>query len=228
MKRAFICVGILFSCFLVLPGQDIAVVPVKEYDQVSSEYLRDSLLDIYGSGKTLPDGYELQVLIALSYYPELKNARIQFVLDPHAFIPLSSRPKFFTMLRKKDKWIYKVVISDKHGSKWNDAMFRNLPFNAQIGVLGHELAHTAYYQKRGFWSMVGIGLRYPFGTFRARFERNTDRRAIDYGLGWQLLDFAEYTHEKMKDKPGKMADYMSRFYLSPDEIIVYMQKTGLY
>lgn len=228
MKRIILVGLLVFSSYCVAFCQDSDSKVIREY---SPEKFRDRLNQLeksFGKNKIIPPVYELQIYLAVSHYPELADSRIKFVTHRHAAIPLSSRPQFFSMIHRKDKWIYKVVISERPLSDTGISLFRSLPFNAQVGILGHELAHTAYYRDLTFWQVVSIGLRYPFGKFRARFERDTDRRAIRHGLGWQLLDFSEYSGKMLEKKSPKMKEYMARFYLSPDEIRSAMEQSGDY
>jgi hypothetical protein len=69
--------------------------------------------------------------------------------------------------------------------------------------------------------MMLIGLNYPLPSFRARFEKNTDRRAVAHGLGWQLLEYARYARKVM---PYDDTYLGSEYYLSPQEIIQQMEK----
>ena len=48
------------------------------------------LLDEYGQNKSLPAGFELQALLTLSHYPELKTVNPCFLITD-VNIPLSSR-----------------------------------------------------------------------------------------------------------------------------------------
>ncbi len=52
----------------------------------------------------------------------------------------------FSLLRKRDQRTYRVIISDQSLPQMESVLLKNLPFNAQIAIIGHELAHTAEYQ----------------------------------------------------------------------------------
>ena len=51
----------------------------------------NELKELYGHNKVYPAAFEEQILTALSFYPELKNHRIDFQLRK-GYAPLSSRP----------------------------------------------------------------------------------------------------------------------------------------
>lgn len=186
----------------------------KTYNQNDFRGNLDSLKALFGHHKQLPEGYELQALLALSHYPELKDVNIHFS-QTEAIIPLASRPEPVSMFTRKEKWQYNIVISTKSLENLEPILLKNLPFNAQIGIIGHELAHTVFYSDKGIGEMLLIGLNYPFPSFRARFEKNTDRRTIAHGLGWQLLEYATHVREKMDYENTSFGE---AYYLIPDQI----------
>ncbi|GIT20894.1 MAG: hypothetical protein CM1200mP40_05760 [Gammaproteobacteria bacterium] len=85
---------------------------VREYEEIAEQQRYDQLLLEFGNNKELPPGYELQALLALSHYPELKDIKIRFIVDDVG-IPLSSRPLWTSLLRSAKNRTYIVVI-DNH------------------------------------------------------------------------------------------------------------------
>jgi hypothetical protein len=200
------------------------VEPVIQY--FPGDFDIDSLHSIYGFQKELPEGFELQTLLALKHYPELKNTRIKFIIKK-AFIPLSSRPSMFSLLRKRDHRTYRVIISDKSLPQMENVLLKNLPFNAQIAILGHELAHAAEYQTQNSYLLMCTGVLYLWGPYRASMEKETDLRTIEHGLGWQLLEYAEYVRD-VSGANQQQINFMDKFYMPPGEIRKTMEKLELY
>jgi len=198
---------------------------VKLYQQEKHIDKTDSLNQLYGLNKELPPGFEIQALLALKHYPDLKNVKIDFIYKK-TMIPLSSRPKVFSTLRKKENRKYKVIISSESLKAMENILLKNLPFNSQIGIIGHELAHTMYYQDKNFLQVIGIGFMYIFPRYRAKFEKDTDKRTINHGLGYQLLEYAEFVRNQ-SDSSYTNFD-MDKFYLNPDEIKKYMESLSVY
>lgn len=196
--------------------------PIRHYDEATQQQRFEELLGRYGENKELPEGYELQALIALSHYPELKDVRIRFIVDD-VDIPLSSRPFWASMLRSAKNRTYLVVI-DTHRDGSRDALLlKNQPFNAQIGIIGHELAHTVYYLDRSFFGIVGDALC-QLNDCRIEFERATDRRLITYGLGWQRFEHALFVRTQFL---GSEAEALAMeggggAYMSPAELLQEM------
>jgi len=71
--------------------------------------------------------------------------------------------------------------------------------------------------------MMGLGMAYILPRFRARYEKLTDFETIKHGLGWQLLEFAEFARSR-PSVTEKTIGWMDRFYLNPDEIRMFMDE----
>ncbi len=203
--------------------------PQRTYtaDFDSTDYYH--LLEQYGQNKTLPTGYEMQALLALAHYPELVDQPIDFIIQ-EAWIPLSSRPSPWTLLFPWLERRYLVVISSKSIDFLEPILLHNLPFNEQVGVLGHELAHSVYYLDKSALQMTGIAYNYTKASFQKTFERATDKRAIAHGLGFQLYDYAVFVRKAFQ-QPEKMPESVDEAednYLSPQEILEEMKKYPMY
>ena len=201
---------------------------VRHYDKAKEQQRFAQLLERYGENKELPEGYELQALLALSHYPELAHVRIRFIVDD-VDIPLSSRPHWASLLNSAQNRTYLVVIdSDRDGGR-DALLLKNQPFNAQIGIIGHELAHTVYYLDRSLFGIIGDALC-QLSDCRVEFERATDRRLISYGLGWQRFDHALFVRSQFL---GSEADAMAvegggGAYMSPAELLQEMGEFETY
>lgn len=200
--------------------------PVTVYHAEDYKDGYENLLAEYGYMKELPDGFELQTLLALQHYPELRNTRIKFIVKK-AFIPLASRPALYSLLRKRNHRTYRVIISDQSLPQMENILLKNLPFNAQVAIIGHELAHAVEYETLNSHQLSAVGLLYFFGSFRASMEKGTDLRTIEHGLGWPLLDYAEYVRE-VSGSNQRQNDFMDKFYMNPDEIREAILRSELY
>ena len=198
----------------------------------SSEKINALKLE-YGTNKIIPAVYETQILIALSYFPELKNETIEFRLKK-AITPLSSKPTIFGLLQSAKKRKYIITISEETNSKLEPILFKNLNFNAQIGVLGHEISHVSNYITKGFGKMMNIAFIELLSKKQVdNFERNTDITCIKHGLGYQLLDWSKSVRQNLKMDNWRGADNASSIskterYLNPESIINVMLEMSIY
>jgi len=201
---------------------------IREYVEQEQRGNFDTLLEEFGNNKKLPQGFELQALLALSHYPELRDTKINFIVADVS-IPLSSRPHWSSMLRSAKNRTYQVIIDSELNGSREALLLKNQPFNAQVGIIGHELAHTVYYLDRSFFGIVGNALC-QFTDCRIRFERATDRRLIDYGLGWQRFDHATFVRTQIpRDRASAFtAEGGGGAYMSPAEIKRIMEDHAVY
>jgi hypothetical protein len=200
----------------------------REYSESATREIYDQLLLEYGNNKALPAGFELQALMALSHYPELKDVRVSFIVA-NVGIPLASRPHWLSMLRSADNRHYQVIIDNELKGERKALLLKNQPFNAQIGIIGHELSHTVYYLERSFFEILADAVC-QFSKCRIGFERATDSRLINYGLGWQRYDHALFVRSELTKNREAAADSEggNGAYMSPNELLSIMAQNPIY
>ncbi|NQV69668.1 MAG: hypothetical protein HQ498_06550 [Pseudohongiella sp.] len=231
---ALVIIAILESSTLIAADAEQEVVVVKEYIESEQRLHFDALLAEFGQHKELPINFELQTLLALSHYPELKDIKIRFIIDDVG-IPLSSRPHWASMLRSASNRSYQVIMDSNLEGPRDVLLLKNQPFNAQIGIIGHELAHTVYYLNRSFWGIIADALC-QLNACRIDFERATDRRLISYGLGWQRYDHATFVRRRFAPDPKSNAnaelssttEVGRGAYMSPEELLAIMRNIDSY
>lgn len=216
-----------------IPSPDVPgageVVAVKTYDPNMAGGKLAFLMREYGHHKTLAKGFELQCLLALSHYPELKEVPIRFVIQP-AKLQLSARPDPWTLLIPWEKRVYLVIISNDTGRENDPILLPKVPFNEQVGIIGHELGHIAFYLDKKATYFVGLGINYSFrfNQFAPGFERTTDKSAIAHGLGYQLYDFSFFVRKAFGQSLRQIQSERGEIYLSPPEIAEEMAKFEFY
>jgi hypothetical protein len=188
------------------------------------------------SNKIIPDEIKTQALIALSYYPELKKVKIIFrILEKK--IPLTTRPDLFSLLKNRQKRVYIITISSKSNKKLSSILLSNLPFNAQIGVLGHELAHVSDFNRKSTLELISLFFKMLSSGFIDRFEFNTDLICINHGLGYQLLNWSKYVREVLKinnwggasaKNSLKKTGSENQRYMNPETIEKYIAANPIY
>lgn len=232
-------IGRILTCFFLLSllgptntliAQDNPVPQsaVREYIEQEQRTNYDALLVEFGNNKKLPKGFELQTLLALRHYPELRDTKIDFIVADVS-IPLSSRPHWGSMLRSAKNRTYQIIIDSELEGTREALLLKNQPFNAQVGIIGHELAHTVYYLNRSFFGITGNALC-QLTDCRIKFERATDSRLIDYGLGWQRFDHATFVRGRISpDRVSALtAEGGGGAYMSPAEMMQIMKSHEAY
>ena len=216
-------------CFVIvfgfgLRGTEGQINVFKSF--VKSEWLPlyDSLHLNYSHNKKFEKDFELQSLIALSYYPELKDVPITF--EYHDIkTTMEVRPEYLSAFKNHNRR-YIIFIDDKVRNN-EGLLLSEVSFNAQIGVIGHELAHIMDFQHRSVTSLLGLGIDYVFMKNHAKYERSIDEYAIKRGLGWQELEFADFMQNKSK-ATAKYKRFKQINYLSASEIEEEIAKMKVY
>jgi len=153
-----------------------------------------------GNNKKLPIGFEKQALIALSFFPELKEVAVEFEVKKD-MTPLATMPSFWSIFKKPSNRTYIITISNKTTDLFSPILLKNLSYDAQIGVLGHELSHVSDFQHYNFWDFVVHAIRYTFSQpYGDKFEFNTDYICIEHGLGYQLRAWSSDCQQLDKNK----------------------------
>lgn len=224
-----------FSALLVLntaasaqmrsPVKDITYRMIDEYFTLKKEY---------GANKSMPAEFEKQILIALSYFPELKTTPISFVLEKGSSGVIETRPEWLSVFRNSKRRAYVVFIGDSSSKHTPRFMFRNSPVNGQVGIIGHELSHIIYFSHQNTFGLLGLGIAHVSSRYMDRFENKTDSVCIERGLGYQLIDWNIYLRKAfgMQDPENGpdpfISDTARERYMSPARIRQVMKKSKAY
>jgi hypothetical protein len=193
-RRVFL---LMLACCIGLTGLAQQKKPCRHFEK--SDFSREdssSLAEAWGQNKILPPHYALAALVALSYFPELKQTRIEFVTK-HTYSPLKTVPVFPNLVGNRSKRKFVITISDSSIDKLEPILLKQMDFNAQIGVIGHELSHAADFSDRHLGSLVGSGIGHVSSSYIDRFEYRTDSICIAHGLGFQLLAWSRFVRKQL-------------------------------
>lgn len=189
---------------------------IKKFDKDQCERKLDSLRSEFGKNKTdLPKEFETSILVALSYYPELKNSKIKFKSQKIA-TTMNARPTLGSLLfRRKDHFRYVVRINNS--KKDSILQVNDVPFNGQIGLFGHEFFHFVDYRNKQLFHITKRLVSYTNDRKKEVFEKEIDLGTISRGLGWQLYDWSNYVlYESNATIDYK--EFKRLIYMEPEEI----------
>ena len=96
-------------------------------------------------------------------------------------------------------------------------MVDELPFDAQIGVIGHEYGHIIDYMSKNFFMVCYTGIGYMFKSYRSKLENKVDNITISHGLGWQIYHFTAYIQLK-SDASDEYKKYKKENYYSKNDL----------
>jgi len=184
----------------------------KENYEPSLSLLREQV----GCNKSFPTELELECLVALSFYPELRNTAIEFRFGTSDFT-MTSKPKLSSLLKERQRRQYLITI-EKPGTSKNNIEWNELSFNAMVGWIGHELGHILHYSHKTNAGIAFVGVKYAFPGYRRKIERFTDQIAIQHDLGYSLYEGVDYTMNCSR-ATERYKTSQQKYYLQADEII---------
>jgi hypothetical protein len=219
VSRAFFRVFLSFFLLLKMNNGFAQMPnPIKEFKPDSVDiYFKDSVFN-----KTIPQTYEQQIRVALAYYPTLKQTKIIFKVKKTR-TPLAATT-FWSAFRQPSKRTYVITISSESNIPFlNKIILDSLGFNAQIGVLGHEISHILEFNSKNSLFFIGLVLKNLNKKAIDTFENDTDRRCIEQGLGYQLLAWSTEVRHNLNIKEWRGADNLGNQkrerYMSPPTIL---------
>jgi hypothetical protein len=176
--------------------------------------LTQPIADSIGASVQYPIRYGPQILYALSFFPKIDGAKIEF-REKRINSTMSCAPKITSLLRSRTKRVYRININSC--ANFSGANFAQLPLEAQIGILGHEFAHVLDYHSRSTFGVIFRGIQYIFPASRAKFEKSIDIATIEAGMGRYLYVWAHYALYESGATQSYIR-YKKKIYLLPDEI----------
>lgn len=168
--------------------------------------------------KNVPAHFMKQFSIVCKAFPELKNDNISLKFRSIG-MTMQARPNIWTVFGGQREYF---VFINTHRHR-NGILLEDIPFNAQIGIIAHELCHIVDYHFKSNWELFKTGLWYLKKRNQENYEKAIDYLVIKKGLGHQLKDWSHFVlHEApLTDKYKKTKE---TFYLRPEEIHTCIQE----
>ncbi|MFW6020342.1 MAG: hypothetical protein ACOCPM_07145 [Bacteroidales bacterium] len=213
---------IILMIFCLWPVSHKGATAKGFYEKENYTQHLDSLRDTFSYKKTIPGKYELECLIALSFYPELKDVSIEFV-DKNIKTTMAARPRADAIFKQQPGRVYRIFINNNVRDSIG-LSYDKVPFNARIGIIGHELAHIVDYENKSIFQIMLNGIAYiSSSTFRKNFEKDIDQITIDRGLGYQLYAFSDFLFHKADVNPAYL-DFKKKNYPLPKNYRTWLIK----
>ena len=198
-------------------------VNYQVYSQLADCFIpKDSILlfkELFGKNKVIPSELETPILYALSFFPELSEAHIQFK-QKKIKTTMNARPTFGSMLfRKSSNYSYVVRINTRQID--SVIQVKDIPVNALVGVFGHEFCHFIDYHIHKKKHLVKRAFDYGSKKRKASFEKEIDRMTISRGLGCYLYKWSSFVLFESNAK-ASYKSFKQTTYLQPHEILEFM------
>ncbi|TDH24668.1 hypothetical protein EXU57_14405 [Segetibacter sp. 3557_3] len=183
-------------------------------DETGAELLR------YKHNKEIPVLIEQNVLKALAFFPELRDARISFIFKRNIKgSVMQAQPVFATLVGPRKARRYRINISSQFKLISTQMPIQDIPADVMIGWIGHELGHILDYEGRSNAGLVSFGYNYYFSPkYVKHAEMVADSFAVERGMGNYILATKRFILDHA-ELPQAYKDKISRLYLSPDVIV---------
>lgn len=179
----------------------------------------------FRQNKTIPTLIENNVLKALSFYPELKDATVSFIFKKNIKTSvMQAQPVFTTLLGRRKNRRYRINISEHFKLLKSQMPIQEIPDDVMVGWIGHELGHILDYEGRSNLGLISFGYRYYFhSSFVKHAEMLADSFAVERGMGNYIVATKRFILDHA-ELPPAYKDKIRRLYLSPDVIVEQVRK----
>jgi len=157
------------------------------------------------------DNPEVFINEMLQFFPEISANNIE-IFQKSIQTSMACQPKLIHLFNKKRT--YQIVINNDPDS--NEIPFSEIPFQAKVGIIAHELSHVLDYQSKNFWQLIQTGILYIFRR-QEKYEKFIDYLTIKKGFGWQVLAWSDYVFNHSNASEAYLA-YKDKYYYNPKEI----------
>ncbi|QWX85753.1 hypothetical protein H0I23_15600 [Cellulophaga sp. HaHaR_3_176] len=173
----------------------------------------------------VPDSIRKEALTALSYYPELKNTRIEIKFKKNIKKSImQAQPSFWSLLNSKKNRRYYIFVSESFEIEGVKFDTKNIPENVMIGWLGHELGHVMDYRNRNSFDLIWFGIKYILLDKSIReAERAADSYAVEKNMDKYILETKNFILNNTNLSEVYKAR-IKKYYLSPDEILAIVEE----
>ena len=168
------------------------------------------------TNKVIPDIIRCEAEIALSYFPALDDASIEFRFKKDIKKSMmQAQPR--GLFKGKGRY-YIINISERFFVDQQTEAISGVPSDVLIGWLVHELGHIMDYHERSSMGLVVFGFKYLTSKKYLRdAEKAADTYAVDHGCGDYLIQCKEFIlgHD---DLPEAYKARIRNSYLCPETI----------
>jgi hypothetical protein len=146
--------------------------------------------------RNIPIKYLRDVVLALTYFPELQDSRIVFKYGKIKGT-MNARPDILNIFRHPSNRKYLLIINSNQG-EYRGVDLDSISVNARVGWFGHELSHIYTYYLMNNYQTLLFSLKYLTSqAYVRKAERYTNLLAISKGLTFPIYEGEKYVLQDM-------------------------------
>ncbi len=147
---------------------------------------------------------------ALSFFPkiEFQNIKIKFRASRKV---VKIKPTFGSIFKAPKQRTYKIWYSNLSETTLDSVLLKNLSLNSQIGLIAIQVSRIEDFRTGGFFDFVSWHFKQLSTKARNKINYDDELRAIEAGLGYQLLSLSRENEEKLKIEKWKSVKGYSNY-----------------
>lgn len=187
---------------------------ISEFDKKSSKINYQALTPkkVWSISDSDTENSEVFIQNMLQFFPEISNNSIE-IIHKSIQTSMACQPKLIHLFNNKRT--YQIVINND--LEKSEIPFSDIPFQAKVGIIAHELSHVLDYQSKTVWQLIKTGILYIFSR-QEKYEKFIDYLTIKKGFGWQVLAWSDYAFNHSNASDSYLT-FKDKNYFNPDEIL---------
>ncbi|MDP1801290.1 MAG: hypothetical protein Q8L81_08060 [Bacteroidota bacterium] len=131
---------------------------------------------------------------------EFQNIKIKFKKSQKV---VTIKPTFASIFKAPKQRIYKIYYSNLSETTLDSVLITNLSLNSQIGLIAIQMSRIEDFRTGGFFDFVAWHFKQLSTKAKNKINYDDELRAIEAGLGYQLLALSKENEEKLKIEKWK-------------------------
>lgn len=131
---------------------------------------------------------------------EFQNIKIKFKKSQKI---VKIKPTFGSIFKAPKQRTYKIYYSNLSETTLDSVLLKNLSLNSQLGLIAIQMSRIEDFRTGGFFDFVGWHFKQLSTKAKNKINYDDELRAIEAGLGYQLLTLSKENEEKLKIEKWK-------------------------
>ena len=134
---------------------------------------------------------------ALNFFPKIEFQTIKIKFRNSSKL-VTVKPTFGSNFKAPKQRTYKIYYSNRTGTTLDSVLLKNLKLNSQIGLIAIQLSRIEDFRTGGFFDFFAWHFKQLSTKAKNKINYDDELRAIEAGLGYQLLSLSLETEDKLK------------------------------
>lgn len=134
---------------------------------------------------------------ALNFFPKIEFQAIKVKFRKSRKV-VKIKPTFASIFKAPKQRTYIIYYSNLTETTLDSVLLKNLSLNSQIGLIAVQVSRIEDFRTGGFFDFVAWHFKQLSAKAKNKINYDDELRAIEAGLGYQLLSLSKENEEKLK------------------------------